>query len=44
MKNVLKLNVDEKQDDIKQLREQYDIDNEDGVQEITVAITLLNNN
>ena len=33
MNNELKLNVDEQQDDIKHLKEQYDIDNE--VQDIT---------
>ena len=35
--NELKLNVDEQQDDIKHLKEQCDIDNEDEVQEITAA-------
>ena len=39
MNNELKLNVDEQQDDIKHLKEQCDIDNEDEVQEITAAIT-----
>ena len=39
MNNELKLNVDEQQDDIKHLKEQCDIDNEDKVQEITAAIT-----
>ena len=37
--NELKLNVDEQQDDIKHLKEQNDIDNEDEVKEITAAIT-----
>ena len=35
--NEPKLNVDEQQDDIKHLKEQCDIDNEDEVQEITAA-------
>ena len=35
--NDLKLNVDEQQDDIKHLKEQYDIDDEDEFQEITAA-------
>ena len=34
-----KLNVDEQQDDIKHLKEQSDIDDEDDVQEIKAAIT-----
>ena len=34
-----KLFVDKQQDDIKHLKEQCDIDNEDEVQEITAAIT-----
>ena len=38
----LQLNVDEQQDDIKHLRQQCDIDNEDKFQEITVAITTMN--
>ena len=33
--NDIKLNVDERQDDIKHLKEQYDIDDEDKVKEIT---------
>ena len=37
MNNEPKLNVDEHQDDIKHLKEQYDIHNEDEVQEITAA-------
>ena len=37
--NEPKLNVDEQQDDIKHLKEQFDLDNEDEVQEITAAIT-----
>ena len=35
--NDLKLNVDEQQDDIKHLKEQFDIYDEDEVQEITAA-------
>ena len=35
--NDLKLNVDEQQDDIKQLTEQCDIDGEDDDQDITAA-------
>ena len=37
--NELKLNVDEQQDDIKHLKEECGIDDEDKVQEITAAIT-----
>ena len=37
VKNDLKLNVQEQQDDIKHFKEQYDIDDEDEVQEITAA-------
>ena len=37
MNNDLKLNVDKQQDDIKHLKEQYDIYDEDQVQEITAA-------
>ena len=37
--NELMLNVDEQQDDIKHLKEECDIDNEDEVKEITAAIT-----
>ena len=37
--NVLRVNVDEQQDDIKQLKEQCDKDNKDKVHEITAAIT-----
>ena len=39
MNNELRLNVDEQQNDIKQLKEQYDINDEDEVQEITAART-----
>ena len=39
MNNELKLSVDEQQDDLKHLKEQCDIDNEDEDQEITAAIT-----
>ena len=35
--NELKLNVDEQQDDIKHLKEQCNIDDEDEVQKITAA-------
>ena len=35
--NELQLNVDKQQDDIKHLKEQCDIDDEDEVQEITAA-------
>ena len=35
--NDLKLNVDEQQDDIKNFKEQCDIDDEEEVQEITSA-------
>ena len=35
--NELKLNVDDQQDDIKHLKEQCDIDDEDEVKEITAA-------
>ena len=37
MNNDIKLNVDEKQHDVKHLKEQYDKDDEDEVQEITAA-------
>ena len=37
MNNYLKLNVDEQPEDIKQLKEQCDIDDENEVQEITAA-------
>ena len=37
--NALKVNVDGQQDDIKHLKEQCDIDDDDEVQEITAAIT-----
>ena len=40
----LKLNVDEQQDDIKLLKEQCDIDDEDEVQEITAARTSMKKN
>ena len=39
MNNELKLNVDKQQGDINHLKEQYDIDDEDNVQEITAAST-----
>ena len=35
--NDLKLNVDEQQDDLKQLKEQYDIDDADEVQKVTAV-------
>ena len=37
MNNELKINVDKQQDDIKDLKEQCDMDDEDEVQEITDA-------
>ena len=37
--NELKVNVDEQHDNIKHLKEQCDIGDEDEVQEITAAIT-----
>ena len=37
--NDLKVNVVEQQDDIKHLKEQWDIDDDDEIQEITAAIT-----
>ena len=39
MNNELRLNVDDQQDDIKRLKEQCDIDDEDEVREITAAKT-----
>ena len=39
MNSELKLNVDDQQDDIKHMKEQCDIDNENEVQEITADIT-----
>ena len=39
MNNELKVNVDEQQDDIKHVKEQCDIDEDNEVQEITSAIT-----
>ena len=43
MNNDLKLNVDEQQNDIKHIKEQCDIDNEDEVQKITAVRKPLNN-
>ena len=40
----LKLNVDEQQDDIKHLKEQFDVEDETEVQEITAAITSMKRN
>ena len=37
MNRNIKLNVDEQQDDIKHLKQQCDIEDEDKVQEITAA-------
>ena len=37
LNNELNVNVDEQQDDIKHLKEQCDIDDEDEVREITAA-------
>ena len=42
--NELKLNVDDQQDDIKHLKEQWDIDDEDEVQKITAARTPMKQN
>ena len=39
MNNELKLKVEEQQSDITHLKEQFDIDDEDEVQEITAART-----
>ena len=44
MNNELKFNVSDQQNDIYHLREQCDIDDEAGVQEITATITLMKNN
>ena len=37
--NELKLNVDEQEDDLKHLKEQYDKDEEDKIQEIIASRT-----
>ena len=42
--NQLKLNVDEQQDELKHVKEQCDIDDEDEVQEITAARTPIKKN
>ena len=42
--NDLKLNVDEQQDDLKHLKEQCDIDDENEVQEVTAARNLMKRN
>ena len=42
--NELKLNVDKQQDDVKDLKEQCDIDDEDEVQEIKAASTPMKKN
>ena len=44
MNNELKLNVDKQQHDIKHLKEQCDIDDEDEVKEITAATTPMKKN
>ena len=42
--NNIKLNVDKQQEDIKHLKEQWDIDDEDEVQEITADSTPMKKN
>ena len=39
--NELKVNLDEQQEDIKHLKEQCDIENEDEVQDIAAIITII---